>query len=268
MTGLEIDSGDFLNPAGRGAAPGGLVRGGSTQSGGDAGSGKLRGIGLAYHLETMAGGLDEGARLTLQGDGSVHLFLGTQSSGQGHGTTYAQVVSDALGVEPNAVQLHQGDSALCPPGGGTNQSRSALMGALAIEGAAADLVEQARPLAARLLQAMEVRFEGGAFQASDTGQRVSLSDVAALAAEEGAPLEGSYCAPGAAMTYSNGCHVCELTIDPETGVVAIERYRVLSDFGRPSIPCCAGGSFRAAPFRASAKRSWSGWFTNRRAVSS
>ncbi len=214
--------------------------------------GKLLGIGLATHIATVGGMFDEHARLRLDSDGGITLFIGTQSSGQGHATVYAQLVSERLGVPGELVCVRQGDSDHCPRGGGTSGSRSLLMGGLAIQGAADALIEKARGLAGYLMQVdgAELTFEGAAFTVTGTDRRITLAEIARAADETGEarlpagmthPIETSHDAEEAPMTFANGCHICELLVDPETGLVEIQSYLVVDDYGRVINPqLCAG----------------------------
>ena len=206
--------------------------------------GRLLGIGMASYIETAAGFLDEHAHLRLESDGGVTVSVGTQTSGQGHATVYAQLVADKLGIPLDIVRLNQGDSDVIPSGGGTFGSRSVLMGGLAIQGAADVLIEKARRIASHMMEAAEsdLTFENAAFTIVGTDRRMTLAEIARAAAdgtsepglpeELTGPLEGSHEAKQAAMTYPNGCHICELAVDPETGAVEIRRYLVVDDFGR------------------------------------
>ncbi len=217
-----------------------------------AAAGKLLGIGLASHIATVSGLNDEHARLRLDDDGGVTLFIGTQSSGQGHATAYAQLAGERLGVPHDLVRVRQGDSDHIPRGGGTSGSRSLLMGGLAIQGAADALVEKARGLAARLMQAdgAELTFAGAAFTVTGTDRGVTLAEIARAVEVAGetrlpegttGPIEASHDAEVAPMTFANGCHICELSVDPETGQIEIQSYVVVDDYGRViNPPLCTG----------------------------
>ncbi len=221
-------------------------------------AGKLLGIGMATYVATSAGYLEEYARLRLDSDGGITLFVGTQSSGQGHETAYAQLVNEWLGIPVGLVRVRQGDSDNDPAGGGTSFSRSLLMGGLAIKGAAGALIEKARGVASRLMQAdeSELTFEEAAFTITGTDHRISLGEIARGAAdgsgearphEDGADaIEGSYLAKEAPITFPNGCHICELLVDPETGVVDIQNYSVVADFGKVINPMICTGQIHGA----------------------
>ncbi|MGD1877529.1 MAG: xanthine dehydrogenase family protein molybdopterin-binding subunit [Kiloniellaceae bacterium] len=247
--GETYDSGDF---------PGMLARGleAADQAGFEARrqkaatAGKLRGLGFACYGEVCGSNGEETARLKVKDDGAVELWIGTQSNGQGHFTAYTQLLADKLGVEPDQVTIHQGDSWDLPQGGGTGGSRSLLMGGQALDGAADKVIERARKLAGHLLEAAEadIEFVEGVFTVVGTDKRVTLGQ-AAKAASEGTnlpddmkgPLEDQHHLVAGAQTYPNGCHLCELEVDPDTGTVTLLRYTVVDDFGVVVNPLLVGG---------------------------
>lgn len=189
--------------------------------------GKRRGIGLAYYIEICGGTSGEDVTVTLSPDGSAEILVGTQSSGQGHETAYAQMLAAELGIDLERIRVVQGDSRRIARGGGTGGSRSLSQQGGAIAAACLNLAEQARPLAARLLQAEQTEFEpGGIFRAA--GGSVTLAQVLA---EHGGPLVAALRFQPPASTFPNGCHVCELEVDPETGETEILRYTIVDDVG-------------------------------------
>lgn len=205
--------------------------------------GRLRGIGLASYIEACSGGGPEEATIEIGADGRARLLIGTQSNGQGHETAYRQIVSERLGLDPEAIDVVQGDTATIGFGAGTGGSRSVPVGGAAISETAVKIVERGRSLAADALEASadDVAFEDGRFTIPGTDLEVSLADAAGRAAESGNPLaESSQWAPPAA-TFPNGTHVCEVEIDPETGVVEIVRYTVVDDFGTVINPLLLAG---------------------------
>lgn len=250
-TGLTYDSGDFAATLEQALDladwPGAERRKAEAEA-----AGKLLGIGLATHIATVGGMNDEHARLRLDGDGGVTLYIGTQSSGQGHETAYAQLASERLGIPYDLVRVRQGDSDHLPRGGGTSGSRSLHMGGLATQGAADALIEKTRGLAGHLMQAdlAEVTFADGSFTVTGTDRRITLAEIARAGGETGEaqlsenmthPIEVSHDAVETPMTFANGCHICELLVDPETGLVEIESYLIVDDFGRVINPqLCAG----------------------------
>jgi len=213
------------------------------------GRGKLLGIGLASYVEACSGRGEEEARLTLDADGGVTLIIGTMSNGQGHHTAYGQIINDQLGVPPEKVRMIQGDSDIVKRGGGTGGSRSLLMGGVAVERGSLDLVEKTRKIAGHLLETAEadIEFADGTFTVVGTDRTVTLEAVGKAIAEGNLPgdlaegLEGVGEYKAEALTYPNGCHVCELEIDEDTGEIDITRYVVVDDFGKIVNPLLAAG---------------------------
>jgi carbon-monoxide dehydrogenase large subunit len=215
-----------------------------------AAKGRLRGLGFACYGEVCGSNGEETARLKVTEDGAVELWIGTQTNGQGHATAYSQLLADKLGVTPDQVSVHQGDSWDLPQGGGTGGSRSLLMGGVALDGAADKVIERARRVAGHMLEAAEadIEFEEGVFTVTGTDKRVTLAEVArtaygdaSLPEEMKQPLEDQHHIVAGTQTYPNGCHLCELEVDPDTGVVKILRYVVVDDFGVVVNPLLATG---------------------------
>jgi aerobic carbon-monoxide dehydrogenase large subunit len=197
--------------------------------------GKLRGLGLSTYIEACSGGGPEQATVQVNGDGRVVLLIGTQTNGQGHETAYKQILADRLGVAPEDVEVVQGDSDRVTWGSGTGGSRSVPVGGSALAEGAAKVVKTATPIAADLLEtaAIDVEFAEGRFTVVGTDRSVSLKEVAAKAAADGGGVAFSEMARWTppASTFPNGCHVAELEVDPDTGVVEVVRYSVVDDFG-------------------------------------
>ncbi len=191
--------------------------------------GRLRGIGLSYYVEACGGGGDEGATLRIEGDGSATVLIGTQSSGQGHETAYAQMAAAELGLAPEQVRVIQGDTDLVADGSGTGGSRSIPVGGVATAQAAEKLAARAKALAAPLLGAREDELElaDGTVHVAGTNRFVPLGD---LARQAGGLSETARFKPPA-TTYPNGCHICEVEVDPDTGEVEVERYTIVDDVG-------------------------------------
>jgi carbon-monoxide dehydrogenase large subunit len=243
------DSGDFAGLLERGLK--GIDRAGFEARRAEAAQrGKLRGLGFACYGEVCGSNGEETARLKVKEDGGVELWIGTQSNGQGHFTAYTQLLADKLGLEPEQVTVHQGDSWDLPQGGGTGGSRSLLMGGVALDGAADKVIERARKVAGHLLEAAEadIEFEEGIFTVAGTDKRISLTEVArraygdaSLPEEMKEPLEDQHHIVAGKQTYPNGSHLCEVEVDPDTGVVKILRYVIVDDFGVVVNPLlCAG----------------------------
>jgi carbon-monoxide dehydrogenase large subunit len=215
--------------------------------------GKLRGRALIYYLED-SGVFNERMELRFDPSGALTIVAGTHSHGQGHATTYAQLVSEWLGVPFESIRLVQGDTDAVSFGRGTYASRSAMLGGSALRAAADAVVEKARPLAAHLMEASpkDVEFHAGKFTVVGTDRGISLLDVARASFRPAGPTtrfgagldaSGSSNAP---PTFPNGCHACEVEIDPETGEVSIERYAVVDDVGRVINPMICHGQIEGA----------------------
>ena len=207
--------------------------------------GKLRGIGVASYIERCAGGSAEQARIRVDKDGKVTLFIGTQSNGQGHETAFRQIISEHLGFSFDDIIMVQGDSDLIESGGGTMGSRSVPVGGAAVAACADKILETARKSAADLLETatVDLEFERGHFRVVGTDRSCSFREVAAHAApDDGSPSfnEQEGFAPLEA-TYPNGTHVCELEIDTDTGEVEIVEYTVVDDFGKVINPLLLAG---------------------------
>ncbi|HMM91464.1 xanthine dehydrogenase family protein molybdopterin-binding subunit [Bradyrhizobium sp.] len=201
--------------------------------------GRLRGLGFACFLETARGTPNEVAEVRVGEDGLIALKVGTHSNGQGHETTYAQIAADAFGLPLQRFRFHQGDTDDLDSGGGHGGARSMHQGGTALLMAAEGVIENARRLAARLLQASvdAVQYEAGMLRVAATGQEISLDEVARASYQ--AP--GDDVAPGLAheathlcdrYTFPNGCHLAEVEIDPDTGAVKLDRYVIFDDYGR------------------------------------
>jgi carbon-monoxide dehydrogenase large subunit len=216
-------------------------------------NGKLRGRSLIYYLED-SGVFNERMELRFDPSGTVTIVAGTHSHGQGHATTYAQLVSDWLGVPFESVRLVQGDTDAVSFGRGTYASRSAMLGGSALKGAADAIVEKAKPMAGFLLEASagDIEFKEGKFKVVGTDKGIPLVDVAKAFYRPVGPTtrfgtgldaSGSSAVP---PSFPNGCHTCELEIDPETGVVEIDRYTVVDDVGRVINPMICHGQIEGA----------------------
>jgi aerobic carbon-monoxide dehydrogenase large subunit len=211
--------------------------------------GMLCGIGLANFIESPGGAPVERADITVF-PGTVELVVGTQSTGQGHETSFAQVLADMLGVTPYDVRFVSGDTQKVVAGGGTHSDRSMrLAGAMIVE-AAHKVVARARIVAAALLEVpvSTVDFEDGLFVASDRNQRLSIYDIAeaidgnvALQKELRVKLSEHAQMFGRIPAYPTGCAVAEVEIDPDTGHVAITRYTSVDDAGQPINPLILHG---------------------------
>jgi carbon-monoxide dehydrogenase large subunit len=234
--GLSIEQGSFGHAIdlAREAAKGFAARRRASRA-----QGKLRGLGLACFLETARGQPNEVAELQVREDGRIDLKVGTHSNGQSHETTYAQIASDALGLPLERFVFRQADTDALDSGGGHGGARSMHQGGTAVLMAAEGLIENARRIAARLLQTSvdAVQYEAGVLRVAATGQEIALDEVARASWQ----TPSDDIAPGLAhkathlcdrYTFPNGCHVAEVEIDPETGEVTLDRYVIFDDFGR------------------------------------
>ncbi len=179
-------------------------------------------------METARGQPNEAAEIRFEQDGQVALLVGTQSNGQGHETSYPQLAAEVLGLPVKAFHYIQADTARVATGGGHGGARSMHMGGTALVMAAEQVVEKARRVAARLLQARpeELTFSGGMFGVAD-GRSVSLLSVAR---EENLDTRAENICD--LFTFPGGCHVAEVEVDPDTGFVTLERYIAVDDYGR------------------------------------
>jgi len=213
--------------------------------------GKLRGFGLAYYVEITAATGAEPAAVRFTDNGGVELHVGTQSNGQGHETAFAQVVAEKLGVPFESIEVKQGDSDWFT-GGGTGGSRSLNMAGGALLGASDEVIAKGKTAAGQVLQAggKEVAFdivEGiGRFRVTGEERSMTVGELAVTLRREKLPgfetgLDSEATFKGPASTFPNGCHICEVEIDPDTGHVTVASYRVLDDFGRVINPMLVAG---------------------------
>ena len=194
--------------------------------------GRYRGIGLASYVEACAFAGSEGAEIRLETDGSLSILIGTMSNGQGHATAYGQIAAAHFGVSLEQVNLVQGDTAKLATGGGTGGSRSIPLGLPSVDIASRALAEQVKELASERLEASvsDLELADGVVRVAGTDQTVSLAELAQTA-EDADTLRADGVFHQDEATYPNGTHVCELEIDPETGIVEILNYTIVDDFG-------------------------------------
>jgi carbon-monoxide dehydrogenase large subunit len=197
--------------------------------------GKLRGIGMGHYIELNTGAPRERAHITVRKDGSVDLVLGTISSGQGHETSFAQLIAEWLGIDMSKVRLLAGDTDLASIGGGTHSGRSMRMASVVMDVACKQIIEKGRNLASEKLEASaaDIEFSRGRFTVKGTDRSVALVDLA--------PLDGEHDNTDALPSYAFGCAVCEVEVDPETGVVEVVRYASVDDVGRAVNPLIIHG---------------------------
>ncbi len=200
-------------------------------------AGRLRGLGISCFLETARGAPNEGAEISFEPDGHIALLVGTQSNGMGHETTYSQIAADLLGLPPDTFRYVQGDTGIVQAGNGHGGARSMHMGGAALVKTINTMLDKARPIAARLLQAQSVDYANGRFSVTGEPDRaIALLDVA------GAENLDTYVWNMLDLiTFPNGCHIAEVEVDPETGHVVLERYTAVDDFGTLINPMLALG---------------------------
>jgi aerobic carbon-monoxide dehydrogenase large subunit len=211
--------------------------------------GKLRGIAVGSYLEVTAPPSGELGKITFERDGRVRLTTGTLDYGQGHATPFAQILSAELGVPFERITLEQGDSDLVRFGNGTGGSRSITASGQAIVEASALVVEKGMKAAAHFMEASEgdIEFANGRFTIAGTDRSIGIVELAERLRDgkmpEGVPssLDIDHATKEIASTFPNGCHVAEVEIDPETGVVEIVRYSGVNDFGTIINPMIVAG---------------------------
>ncbi|MBZ0162347.1 MAG: xanthine dehydrogenase family protein molybdopterin-binding subunit [Notoacmeibacter sp.] len=194
--------------------------------------GCIRGIGMATYVEACAFAGSEPAHVRLEGDGSVTVFIGTQSNGQGHATAYAQFVAEKLNLDIERINVHQGDTDELASGGGTGGSRSIPLGGVSAARAGEDLAEKIRKIAADELEASAADIEllDGTARIVGTDRRMSFGEIA-KAAKSPDDLKGFGEFKQNEATYPNGTHICEVEIDPETGRTEVVAYTIVDDYG-------------------------------------
>lgn len=212
--------------------------------------GKLAGRGVACFLETSRGAPGEWARVRCGPEGLITLFVGTQSNGQGHETSFPQIAADRLGLPLETFRYVQADTRLIDRGRGHGGARSLYQGGTALLAALEEMLGHARALAARLLQvpAEQLVFAEGAFVSPGGEGRLTLarlataaSDPEQMSGEAADGLVGEAETTCDAITFPNGCHVAEVEIDRETGEVALTRYVAVDDYGMLINPALAEG---------------------------
>ncbi len=212
--------------------------------------GKLRGRGVGSYLEVTAPPGKEYGGIRFEEDGTVTMLSGTLDYGQGHASTYAQVLTGLLGIPFDRFRLLQGDSDQLKAGGGTGGSRSALVGAEAFLEASRKVIDQGKAIAAQVLEASaaDIEFKGGRFTIAGTDRSVGILDLAQklrdgmkMPKDQPQTLDVSHVSDTPPSSFPNGCHVCEVEIDPDTGTTEIVRYFMVNDFGTVINPMLVAG---------------------------
>ena len=208
--------------------------------------GMLRGIGLCYYIESILGDPSETAKVVFfESEGSVSIYVGTQSNGQGHETVYAQFLSDQTGIALDKIEVIQGDSDRIPTGGGTGGSRSVTVQNTATLATVESMIAKFTPFLAEKMgvDKESVMFDDEAFRADGSNESYTMIEAAELAREAGRDdlLIHEARITLDARSFPNGAHVAEVEIDPETGVTTVDRYTVVDDFGNLINPMLVAG---------------------------
>jgi aerobic carbon-monoxide dehydrogenase large subunit len=245
--GFSVDSGDFVRTFDR-AMMAADVAGFAERRADSEARGLLRGLGFVYHIKGTGGSPHENVDIRFEDDGTVSLITGTQTIGQGHETTFPQILADRLGIPNATIRLRQGDTDLIPMGGGHGSSRATYMGGTAIWRASEAIVEKGRAIASEMLEAAEddIAFADGLFAVVGTNRSISLLDVATQARRAGTPLDTYHAWTREHMTFPNGTHVVEVEIDRETGVVTLVRLTAVDDYGVLVNPMIVAGQAHGA----------------------
>jgi len=212
-------------------------------------AGKLRGRALSFFIE-QGGIFNDRMEIRFSPSGTVSILAGTHSHGQGHATVFAQLVSEFLGIPMKSIRFVQGDTDQVPFGRGTYAARSSMLGGCALRVASDVIIEKGKKMASRLLEAAEgdIEFKEGKFVVSGTDRSIGIADVAkacyapaGLPKDFGVGLDGIGSWAAEPPNFPNGCHACEVEIDPRTGVIRVLTYTAVDDVGRILNPMICEG---------------------------
>jgi carbon-monoxide dehydrogenase large subunit len=212
--------------------------------------GMLRGLGMGSYLEVTAPANKEMGGIRFEHDGTVTILTGTLDYGQGHATPFAQVLSAKLGIPFDRIRLLQGDSDQLLAGGGTGGSRSAMNSGAAIVEASAKVVEQGKAIASHMLETAvaDIEFADGRFTVAGTDRSIGIMEMAdrlragaTLPGDAPKSLDVAHVSNGMPSAFPNGCHVCEVEVDPQTGVIEVVKYTSVNDFGTVINPMLVEG---------------------------
>src|SRR6266700_6571286 len=215
-------------------------------------AGRSRGRGIVYYTDNT-GIFNERMELRFDPGGELTIVAGTLSHGQGHETSYAQMVVDWLGVPAEKIRLAQADTDEVAIGRGTYASRSMMVGGSALRAASNEVIERGKRFAAHFLEAdaADIAFADGNFTIAGTDRAMPIAQVAqmsfipmGLPAELGVGLMGAGAFAADVPSFPNGCHICEVELDPETGAVTLDRYTVVDDIGTVVNPLLAKGQIQ------------------------
>jgi carbon-monoxide dehydrogenase large subunit len=229
--GTVYDTGDFETVLDKALALADTA-GFSTRHAASEAAGKRRGLGISCFLEHAGGLPREGAAVLFPGGGTVRVNLGVHQSGQGHRTIYARIAAERLGLDAAQVVVHQGDTDFGVASFSSVASRSTITVGTAVVRTVEAVIEKGKTHAAMLLEAAEadIEYRAGRYEIAGTDRRVSLFEVADRARTAGEPLDTNL-ATETPQTFPNGCHIVEVEVDPDTGVVTVARYAAVDDCG-------------------------------------
>ncbi len=245
----NYDSGDFAATMAKGLAQADWA-GFEARRAASRGRGKLRGIGMSYYMEVTANMPQEAADIRFKPDGRVAMLVGTGPSGQGHETAFAQILEDRLGIPFDSIDFIFGDTDALKQGGGTGGAKSLMLAGTALVDASEKIIARGRKLAGHFLEAAEsdIEFRDGVFTIAGTDRSILILELAektreAASLPDGLPnaLDDIGLSTTNKNTYPNGCHVCELEIDVETGATEVCRYSMVDDFGKVVNPMIVAG---------------------------
>jgi len=241
-TGKVYDSGDFAAVLAR-AQEIADWQGFNKRAAASKRAGKLRGIGISTYIEACGNNGPETATLTLDRDGGVTVLIGSQSSGQGHATAYAQLIAEHLGLPPEKVRMLQGDTDRIKTGAGTGGSSSIPIGGVAVDRSAKKLAVQIKDIAAEALEASvdDLEIADGVVRIAGTDRAISFADIAAHPRATPERLTAANEFANEPPTFPNGAHIAEVEVDAQTGAVAVLNYVVVDDFGAALNPLLLEG---------------------------
>jgi carbon-monoxide dehydrogenase large subunit len=215
--------------------------------------GRYRGIGVANYVDTATGAPREKAEVTVKPEGEVEVVVGTVSQGQGHETSFAQLITEWLGVPLDSVRLVTGDTDRVSVGGGAHSGRALRLASIVMLNSSNAIIEKGLRIASHVLEAAaaDLEFAGGQFRVKGTDRALGIFEVARLAATRDdlpadlrGPLRGESDETVNLAAFPYGCHVCEVEVDPETGVTQIVRYSAVDDCGRAINPLIVHGQIQ------------------------
>ncbi len=194
---------------------------------------KYRGIGVCYYSESCGAGGGESAKIVPQQDGSVHLMIGSQNNGQGHNTTFTQIISTLLQIPNDKILIIQGDTNSVATGNGTGGSRMSSEAGSATKKASEDLITNAKKFMGNELNIndIDINYQDGIFTAPATNISWDLGELTQKAMDKNITIQGEGQFKGISKTFPNGIHICEVEVDKDTGEIAVISYIIHDDFG-------------------------------------